>query len=117
MQRYRVEVFAPHYGVSCMYFNADTHEQALTDRLTKERSLPEAGRGYAVVVPIYWDADHWCDSGPVAFFKWSLGAGGPTIKPTRNQRVLRHSHAKRYAGRPARPGQNWVTPGLAMRRD
>ena len=117
MQRYCVEVFAPHYGVSCRYFHADSHAQALADRLTKEQGLPEAGRGYAVVVPISWEADHWCDNQPVAFFQWSLGEGGPTIKPTRNQRVLGHGHARRHAERPVRAGENRLTrPRLGMRR-
>jgi len=106
MQRYRVEVFAPHYGMSCRYFHADSHAQALANRLTKGRGLPPAGRSYAVAVPVFWDADRWCDGEPVAFFKWSLGACGPKIQPTRDQRVLGHRHARRYVGRPVQAGEN-----------
>ena len=116
MPSYRVEVFAPHYGVSVRFINADTPEQGLAHRLTKGRGLPAAGRGYAVVIPISWDADHWCDHEPVVFFKWSLGGGAPTIRPTRDQRVLRHRHAERYARRPAAPGRSRALSCLAARR-
>ena len=110
MQRYRVEVFAPRYGVSCTYSNADSHKQALAERLTKApRGLPAARRGHAVVVPVHWDADHWCEGEPVAFFKWALAEGGPTIKPTCDQRVLGHRHARKYAGRPVRVGRDRPT--------